>query len=101
MTKVNRMPFVGGLAVGALSILLANWYSVTKVHDRMCFDCGLPAGFPFTMYQTDSFVGGGGFIAAGVFANVCVGALLGIFTGFLSSLIWPLAKGGFSPNRLR
>lgn len=101
MTKVARAPFVGGFLAGALFISLANFYSITGVQDRMCFDCGLPAGFPFTMYRTDSFVGGGGFIASGVFANACVSVILGAVFGLVSSLIGSSVRIRFHSRKLR
>lgn len=87
---LHRLPFTIGFSAGPVIIGALNWYSFERIYQphRICFDCGRIAGVPFTMYNSGYFWGGEGFVASGVFANLCVSLILGAVSGLLFSLIW-------------
>jgi hypothetical protein len=92
MIRLKGWPFAIGFVVTMMILLLLNLYLLGRSHELpgggLCMDCGLPVGFPFTMYRTEYMWGGEGFIASGVFANVCVAAISGSLVGVLFSQLW-------------
>lgn len=104
MISVKKLSFVIGFGLVQMSFLLWNLYLFSRSHETaggaICFDCGLPVGFPFTMYRTDYMWGGEGFIASGVFANICVALIVGSLVGFVVSGLSHFMFRRFSANRL-
>jgi hypothetical protein len=48
-----------------------------------CADCFFPYGVPFTIYHEGGFVGGAGFVWAGIAADLFVTLVFGIVVGWI------------------
>ena len=103
MRLSNLLPFAIGFVTGITIIAAWNWYSFATMYDPylICFDCGRTAGAPFTMYNSGYIWGGEGYIASGVFANLCVVLILGAALGALSVVGTRLAQRGFRFNKFK
>jgi hypothetical protein len=86
-------PFAIAFVGVVLAFVVINFWSLANIYSNgLCFDCALPAGFPFTLYRTSSFVGGEGFIWAGMVANAAVAMAIGVVVGYVADLIWKAAR---------
>jgi len=103
MKYFRQLHFVVGFVLGVVLIIAWNWYSFATMYApyKICFDCGMAAGVPFTMYNSGYLWGGEGFIASGVFANACVALVSGTILGFLVSFAWRLVQSRFQINHLK
>jgi hypothetical protein len=105
MIRVKRLPYVPGFVLAATFFFCLNLYFLGRSHELpsggICMDCGLPVGFPFTMYRTEYMWGGEGYIASGVFANICVAIISGGLLGFVVSRIWRLVITRASGSNLK
>ena len=104
--RVSRSaPFVIGFSLSVMFFVCLNFYLFSTSHELpgggLCMDCGLPVGFPFTMYRTDYMWGGEGFIASGVFANICVAIISGGIVGFVISRLWQVIVSRTSTASLK
>ncbi len=95
MSLLRSAPFGIGFGLGVLTLGLVNFYQLSRSHRsgewKICMDCGLASGFPFTLYQTETIVSSGGYIWSGVFANVTVAVLIGVFLGLVFANVWKVS----------
>jgi hypothetical protein len=102
MRNISRLPFSIGFAIGVFVAAGLNWYSMATMYGpyKICFDCGMTAGFPFTMYNSGYLWGGEGYIASGVFANICFALIAGSIVGLVVTGLWQFVFFRLSVNRL-
>lgn len=92
MKFVKSIPFALGFGLGFSFLLFLNLYLLSRSHELpgggLCMDCGLPVGFPFTLYRTETIMGGEGFVASGVFANGVMAIVSGLILGWMFQSGW-------------
>lgn len=100
---ITRLPFTIGFAFGVFVMFAFNWYSFATMYGqyKICFDCGMTAGVPFTMYNSGYLWGGEGFIASGVFANVCATLIIAGILGFLFTRAWQFLESLSQKNNFK
>ena len=103
MKFLRSIPFMVGLALTTVLFFILNLILVSSAHELsgggLCFDCGLPAGFPFTLFRTETIVGGEGFVSSGVFANAGFAVGIGLIVGYLFHHIWNLIRNRVKRSR--
>ena len=100
---MRRLALLIGFLSGVLIVVVLNWYSIATMYEpyTICFDCGRTAGFPFTMYNSGYLWGGEGFIASGVFANICVAIISGGVLGCITNGVWQFISRRLWENQLK
>lgn len=91
MRVLKWMPFACAFILVSGGLFLYNLILIGSANERpggsLCFDCGLPAGFPFTLYFTSTIAGGEGLVWGGVFSNAVIAIVLGTLVGFFTQHI--------------
>lgn len=78
--RSNWLTLLIGFSFGTGLIIAGNFYSFATMYGpdvKLCFDCGMTAGFPFIMYNSGYMWGVEGFLPYGVFLNTISGLLVG------------------------
>jgi hypothetical protein len=103
MKYFRSIPFLVGLALTTIFFFMLNLILVSSAYElpsgAICFDCGLPAGFPFTLYWTATIFGGEGFVWSGVVANGMFAVVVGLIVGYLFYRVWDLIRNSVKRSK--